>query len=225
VRSGSYIDYGFGGFIYQRNAQDFDGNAVTLVLPDEGDAFYLGDYAGIRVFQGRSGLEYVQGQAQLTIDFKDFNDGQRGAAFYVNNRRLYDINGNDITQAYVTALANNGGGTSGGGLFGDLTGDEGGTSAGLIFETDADGNVVLPRIRPEISPDNADSNGEIAGGIQEVARYDDGTNQTTAEGTYYAIMSGETVGEIVGVLVIEGSDPRVSGTTFQETGGFVVYRQ
>jgi hypothetical protein len=225
VRSGSYIDYGFGGFIYQRNADDFDGNSVKLVLPDEGDAFYLGDYAGIRVFQGRGGLEYVQGEAQMTVDFKDFNNGKRGVAFYVNDRRLYDINGNDITQAYVTALAENGGSGGGGGLFGDLSGDDGSTTASLIFDTDADGNVVLPRISPEITPDIADANGEIAGGIQEVAQYDDGTSQTTAEGTYYAIMSGETVGEIVGVLVIEGSDPRVSGTTFQETGGFVVYRQ
>jgi hypothetical protein len=227
VRSGSYIDYGFGSFIYQRNDKDFDGNSVSLVLPDEGDAYYLGDYAGIRVFQGRGGLEYVQGEAEITVDFKDFNDGNRGVALYVNNRRLFDINGNDVTEAYLVALASNGGGTSGGGLFGGLDNlDDGDPStATLIIERDANGNAVLPRIRPEISPDIADANGEIAGGIQEIARFDDGTNQSTATGTYYAIMSGETVGEIVGVLVIEGSDPRVSGTTFQETGGFVVYRQ
>lgn len=227
VRSGSYIDYGFGGFIYQRNSEDFDGNSVSLVLPDEGDAYYLGDYAGIRVFQGRSGLEYVQGQAEMLVDFKDFNDGNRGVALFVNDRRLFDISGNDVTEAYLTALATNGGGT-GGGLFGgldDLDDDDGSSSANLIVSRDADGNVVLPRIRPEITPEIADANGEIVGGIQEIATFDDGSSQSISEGTYYAIMSGQTVGEIVGVLVIEGDDPRVSGTRVQETGGFVVYRQ
>ena len=34
VRSGSYVDYGFGGFVYQRNGFDDDGNEVRLVLPD-----------------------------------------------------------------------------------------------------------------------------------------------------------------------------------------------
>lgn len=225
VRSGSYIDYGFGGFVYQRNSTDFDGNAVTLVLPNEGDAQYLGDYAGIRVFEGRSGLEYATGDAQLTIDFKDFNNGQRGVALYVRNRQIFDINGNNITQEYLTALDENGGGTGGGGLLDGFGDEEESTGAGLIQDIDGDGDRELPPIRPVISPTNADSNGEIAGNVFEVAEYDDGTNQNTAEGSYFAIMSGEDAGEIVGVLVIEGSDPRVSGTTFQETGGFVVYRQ
>lgn len=224
VRSGSYINYGFGGFIYQRNDKDFDGNSVKLVLPDEGDALYLGDYAGIRIFDGRGGLEYVQGDAQMYVDFKDFNDGQRGVALFVRNRRVFDINGNDITQAYLDALDAEGNG-GGGGLGGLLGGGEESTGASLIVSTDADGNPVLPVLRPFISPDDADANGEIVGEIQEIAEFDDNTTKTTAEGTYYAVMSGVQAGEIVGVLVIEGSDPRLSGSMFQETGGFIVYRQ
>ena len=225
VRSGSYLDYGFGGFIYQRNSTDFEGNDVTLVLPNEGDGLYLGDYAGIRIFQGRSGLEYVTGDAQLFVDFKDFNNGQRGVAFYVRNRQIFDINGNNVTEEYLTALDENGGGTGGGGLLDGFGDEEESTSAGLIKDIDGDGVNELPPIRPVISPTNADANGEIAGDVFEVSEFDDGTTQNTAEGSYYAIMSGEDAGEIVGVLVIEGTDPRVNGTTFQETGGFVVYRQ
>lgn len=226
VRSGSYVDFGFGGFVYQRNGVDDDGNQVRLVLPDEGDARYLGDYAGIRVFEGRGGLEYVAGQAEMLIDFKDFNNGQRGVAIFIDNRRLYDIEGNEVTTEYLTALSANGGGTGGGGLFGDMLDGEGGTSDGpsLVIDRDQDGNPVLPRIRPVISPDDADSNGEIAGELAEAALFDDGTRTTTGEGTYFAIMSGENAEEIVGVLVMTGEDPRVSGTTFQETGGFIVYR-
>jgi len=80
VRTGSYIDYGFGGFIYQRNQTDAAGNNMRLVLPTEGDAEYRGDYAGIVVFKGAQGLNYTSGSAQMIVDFKDFNDGQNGVA-------------------------------------------------------------------------------------------------------------------------------------------------
>lgn len=214
VRSGSYVDYGFGGFVYQRNGFDDDGNEVRLVLPDDGDARYTGDYAGIRVFTGRGGLEYVEGDAEMIVDFKDFNDGNRGVALFVSNRRLYDINGTEITRAYLDALGR-----------GDEADDSASTRS-LLLETDADGNPVLPRIRPVISPDDADSNGEIASEIFEIAEFDNGETLESGEGTYFAIISGEDAGEIVGVLVMTGNDPRFDdSTTYQETGGFIVYRQ
>lgn len=222
VRSGSYVDYGFGGFVYQRNGLDDDGNQVRLVLPSEGDARYLGDYAGIRVFDGRGGLEYVAGQAEMFVDFKDFNNGQRGVALFVNNRRLYDIEGNEVTTEYLAALSANG---SGGGSFGDLIDDDGGSDEiALVVDRDEEGNPVLPRIRPVISPDDADANGEISGEVAAAALFEDGTRTTTGEGTYYAIVSGDNAEEIVGVLVMTGDDPRFAGTSYQETGGFIVYR-
>jgi hypothetical protein len=213
LRSGSYVDFGFGGFVYQRNGFDDDGNAVTLVLPEDGDARYTGDYAGIRVFSGRGGLEYVDGDAEMFIDFKDFNDGNRGVALFVNNRRLYDINGTEVTGEYIDALAR-----------GDES-EDGTTTRSLVTDTDADGNPVLPRIRPVISPDDADANGEVAGEVFEIAEFDNGEVSESGEGTYYAIISGEGAGEVVGVLVMTGNDPRFAGGTYQETSGFIVYRQ
>ncbi|PWL35660.1 MAG: hypothetical protein DCO97_07750 [Marivita sp. XM-24bin2] len=212
VRSGSYVDYGFGGFVYQRNGFDDDGNEVSLVLPEDGDAIYTGDYAGIRVFRGAGGLEYVQGDAEMIVDFKDFNEGNRGVALFVRNRRLYDINGTEITRQYLDALGR-----------GDEAEDD---VRSLLTDTDADGNPVLPTIRPVISPDDADSNGEIAADVFELAVFDNGETIESGEGTYYAIMSGDGAEEIVGVLVMEGNDPRHdSDVTYQETGGFIVYRQ
>ena len=47
VRTGSYVGYGFGGFLYKRNGK--------VTLPTTGQASYAGDYAGIRDFEGTSG--------------------------------------------------------------------------------------------------------------------------------------------------------------------------
>lgn len=95
VRTGSYVNYGFGGFIYQRNG--------SVTLPTSGQAAFTGEYAGLRDFKGRGGLEYVRGDMTMEIDFEDFNAGDavRGA---VTNRRVYDIAGNDITASIMTAL-------------------------------------------------------------------------------------------------------------------------
>ncbi|SEN46711.1 hypothetical protein [Palleronia pelagia] len=206
VRTGGYLNYGFGGFVYQRNAEDAAGNPVTLDLPTEGDAEYAGDYAGVRIFDGKGGLEYVTGDASMLIDFKDFNDSQAGVLLRVRNRRLYDVNGNDITSAYLDALEAD--------------------NADLIrpSATDGSGNEVLASIGSRVNPNVADANGEI---VQEIfARYSetDGTSFEAGDGQYYAIMSGQNASEIVGVLVMEGADAR-SDATFQETGGFIVYRQ
>lgn len=90
---------------------------------------------------------------------------------------------------------------------------------------DAEGNPLLPGVNPVISPNSSDTNGEIVGDVQSIARFEDGTTETVGEGKYYAVMSGENAEEIVGVVAITGSDPRSPGVTYQETGGFIVYRQ
>jgi len=95
VRTGAYADYGFGGFMYQRR------QGVTL--PASGQAVFAGDYAGLRDFGARGGLEYVTGDMAMAIDFEDFNDGD-GVRGQVTNRRILDINGNDITASVTTAL-------------------------------------------------------------------------------------------------------------------------
>ena len=88
VRTGGYRDYGFGGFIYERNG------AVTL--PTTGQARFDGEYAGIRVFQGRGGLEFTTGDIAIDIDFRDFNanDAVNGL---VSNRLVFASDGTQIS--------------------------------------------------------------------------------------------------------------------------------
>ena len=95
VRTGAYVPYGFGGFVYQRNG--------SVTLPASGQATYAGDYAGIRDFNGAGGLEYTEGDMTINIDFNDFNEGA-AVAGQVTNRAIFDVNGNDITADVLTAL-------------------------------------------------------------------------------------------------------------------------
>lgn len=88
VRTGSYRDYGFGGFIYERNG--------GVDLPNKGQATYAGEYAGMRVFDGRGDLEYTRGDVLIDIDFEDFNAGS-GVKGLVFNREAFDIDGNPIS--------------------------------------------------------------------------------------------------------------------------------
>ncbi len=90
VRTGRYVDYGFGGFVFARNG--------SVTLPITGQAAYNGEYAGIRIFTNQTGLEFTEGDVFIGIDFEDFNDGNavQGQIF---NRVAYDINGNVLATA------------------------------------------------------------------------------------------------------------------------------
>ncbi|MEL0436345.1 hypothetical protein [Phycobacter sp. K97] len=100
VRTGAYADYGFGGFIYQRD------NAVTL--PSSGQAQYNGALAGVRDFNGSGGIEYTTADVQIAIDFDDFNPttGGRGDAVSgsLTNRTIYNTNGTDITNDVINRI-------------------------------------------------------------------------------------------------------------------------
>lgn len=87
VRTGGYVDYGFGGFIYERNG--------GVVLPTSGQATFSGDYAGVRVFTARGGLEYTTGDMTIDIDFEDFNanDAVKGV---VSDRAAFTSDGDPI---------------------------------------------------------------------------------------------------------------------------------
>lgn len=95
VRTGGYVGYGFGGFVYQR-----DGG---VSLPTTGQGTYSGEYAGIRDFDGAGGLEYTTADITLSVDFEDFNDGA-GVSGLVLNRRIFDLAGNDLTQDVISAI-------------------------------------------------------------------------------------------------------------------------
>jgi hypothetical protein len=88
VRTGGYVGYGFGGFVYQR--------VGDVTLPDSGQATFNGDYSGIRVFENRVGLEYTTGDMSVEIDFEDFNanDAVKGR---LTNRIAINGAGNEIT--------------------------------------------------------------------------------------------------------------------------------
>jgi len=87
VRTGGYINEGFGGWVITRSG--------GVTIPTTGQATFSGDYGGFRVYENASGLDLVQGQMALDIDFEDFNanDGIKGR---VTNRQLFDGNGNFI---------------------------------------------------------------------------------------------------------------------------------
>ncbi len=100
VRTGAYVQYGFGGFVYQR-----DGG---VVLPSTGQALYTGRAQGIRDHNGGGGLQYTNANMSIAIDFDDFNDvsGQRGDGVrgFISDRKIFDSAGNDITDTVVANI-------------------------------------------------------------------------------------------------------------------------
>lgn len=188
VRTGAYVGYGFGGFTYQRNG------AVTL--PNTGQATFAGDYAGLRDFEGTGGIEYTRGTMTIDIDFEDFNDGNavKGA---VTNRRLYDVNGAEITASYIAAL----------------NAKEGTTA------------TELPVLRFVVGPGVMDANGEITGQINSFIAPTGKALEEFETGKYYAVLSGTNPDEVAGIIVVESEDARFDGSvTARETGGFILYR-
>jgi hypothetical protein len=187
VRTGGYVDYGFGGFVYQRNA--------GVVLPTSGQASYVGNYAGLRDFQGRGGLEYSVGRMTMDIDFEDFNDGDavKGEIF---NRSIFDLEGNDVTSDVLDALAQ---------------------ANNRPFS-------ALPTLRFVIGPGVLTENGEINGQLESFFQDATGVLQPFESGNYYAVIGGDNAQEVVGVIVVEGDDPRFDGVTVRETGGFALTR-
>ncbi len=192
VRTGSYVEYGFGGFIYQRN------NGVTL--PTTGQALYTGTTAGLRDFDQAGGLQYTTGEMQLAIDFEDFNpttgargDGVRGVVF---DRRVYDINGVDITQSVIDGINTEG-------------------NAGL---------TEIPVVRWVVSDAAMDDNGEIVGEVFSTFTDLEGNEVSFEDGNYYAVVSGDNAEEVVGVVVLESTIGSGTGVTARETSGFIVER-
>lgn len=100
VRTGAYVDYGFGGFVYERNGR--------VVLPTTGQAVFTGKGAGLRDFQGGGGLEYTTSDVEIAVDFDDFNDSTgryEGAVDgTLRNRRIFDLSGQDITNDVLARI-------------------------------------------------------------------------------------------------------------------------
>jgi hypothetical protein len=200
VRTGAYLNYGFGGFIYQRNG--------NVILPAEGQATYSGAYAGLRDFSGRGGLEYVTGQATVDIDFSGFRGNctppecDNAVRARISDRRIFLPDGTDITRDYLDAL---------------------GVANNATYQN-------MPVLTFLIGDGVADLNGEITGSVLSASGDRGVPLITNApEGTYYAIMAGDHTslpgGEIVGIIVTETDDPRQPNIVERETGGFIAVRQ
>ncbi|MCV2878786.1 hypothetical protein OE699_07960 [Sedimentimonas flavescens] len=190
VRAGSYVDYGFGGFVYSRNG------SVQINIPTDGQAHYAGDYMALRDFKGLDALEYATGKMSVDIDFGDFNNGDAVKGL-VYDRAIFDIDGNDITADVVAALNLKNGGTV----------------------------TALPTLNFAIEGGTIDSNGEMSGSLGSFV-LKSGTGLVPLEsGNYYAVLSGDNMEEIVGVIVVSGDDPRYDGVTVRETGGFILTRE
>jgi hypothetical protein len=192
VRTGDYANYGFGGFVYERNG--------TVTLPVTGQAFYSGQGAGLRDYEGRGGLDYTSGDVQIAIDFDDFNmeTGRYEGAVegFLFNRRIYDLNGVEITDDVLARI----------------NAEEG---ASL---------TAIPTVVFTISTNALDSNGEIVGETVSQLLNDNGEAIEFETGQYYGIISGDNAEELVGVIVTETTrDP--SATSARDTTGFTIYRE
>lgn len=190
VRTGAYTGYGFGGFMYERNG--------GVVLPSSGQAAFRGDYAGVRDFNGQGGVEYTTGDMALDIDFNDFNAGD-AVKGTITNRQIFDVDGNNLTSAYVTEINTDNASANG---WVDLP-------AG-----------VLPTLTLTVGADTLNDAGELTNGI---------TSSQAAvlleSGNYYAVLAGEGSDmEVTGIVVIESIDPGNDNVTIRETGGFILYR-
>ena len=195
VRTGAYIEYGYGGYLYQR-----DGD---VTLPTSGQGVFTGtdNYGGLRDFDGRGGLEYVKGDMRVEIDFDDFNDGA-GVRGNVTNRQVYNID--DITNVQTLAEPDPG----------NVTQD--------ILDAMGGGATELPILKFKIGPGVMDANGELQG---EIFSASSDASTTLESGNYYAILSGDDATTITGIVVVTGSDPRYTGITYRETAGFFAVRQ
>jgi hypothetical protein len=202
VRTGSYANYGFGGFVYERNGR--------VTLPTTGQATYSGDYAGLRDFTGRGGLEYVSGTMTMAVDFRDFNEGQ-GVTGTVSGRTIFDMDGADITDQVIAALNDE--------L--DLEPDP---VTGDTVDTELE---ALPVLNFAVGPGVLKASGELDGTVG--SRYIKSGGATPFEtGTFYAVMADTataTSQEVVGIIRVTATDLRYDGVTVRETGGFILYHQ
>lgn len=190
VRTGDYVNYGFGGYMLERNG------SVTLPQGGNQQYVYTGKTAGIRDFDGTSGLEYTTGDMQMTIDFNAFNNGdfsnRNAVSGTVSNRKIYDINGNDITSSVIAAINS-----------------KYSTSLTSLLPVNF---VIAPNVMDSAGQISGDLNNSVAGDVFEA-------------GKYYVILSGKKADKAVGIFVVSSDDPRFDNVTVRETGGFILVKQ
>ena len=173
VRTGAYVPYGFGGFIFNR----VGGVGLPVLEPGSNQAKYTGTYAGLRDFDGKGGLQVTSGNMEMAIDFNDFNPEESGLNLasgvtgFIDNRKVFDLNGNDITAQVVTEIN---------------------AAKGTSLPTD-----FLPSLQLFTGPGFMDANGETEGYVDNFL-----DNKEFETGKYYAVLSGDKADEVVGIIVV-----------------------
>lgn len=197
VRTGAYVPYGFGGFIYSRTG--------GVTLPKDGFANYTGTYSALRDANGvpseEGKLSYVTGDMTVNIDFNDFNADESGiragaVSGEVRNRRIFDLDGNEITDQVIAAI-------------------------NADHNLDTNPISELPVLVFSVGPGALDSNGEMEGPLTSNVPNRNGTADKFEDGKYYAVISGKNADEIVGVIVVTS---KINSVTLRETGGFILTR-
>lgn len=193
VRTGDFINYGFGGYVYERNG--------SVTLPTSGQANFSGNYAGLIDYNGAGGLNYTTGTMAMQIQFDAFNTSQTGAAANavsgtVTDRKIYDINGNEVTSTVLAALS----------------------AQQQVTITE------LPTLVFTVQPGVMTSNGEIAGSVSSTVAGTSGPT-VYETGSYYAVLAGTNATEVAGIIVVTSASPGATGVTARETGGFIALRQ
>lgn len=197
VRTGAYVGYGFGGFIYQRNG--------SVTLPTTGQATYTGEYAGLRDFNGAGGLEYARGTMTVDIDFDAFT-AQTGAARAgvkgsVVNREIYNAAGQNITRDILDALE---------------------AEHGLQYSALP---AIIFEIGPDVMDSNGEIVGKVSNSLPTSTgsiAFETGSYYAILSGD----VTQGGADNIVGIIVTESTaDERFNGSvTVRETGGFVLGR-
>ncbi len=197
VRTGAYIAYGFGGFIYQRNG--------GVTLPTAGQASYSGPYAGLRGFVGKCGIEYSTADMAIDIDFDAFTakSGAEQAAVRgrLTNREIYDVNGNNITRDILDALE--------------------AEYAGMTYNSLP---TVVFEVGPSVMDANGEIVGNVGNSLNTpngAITFEEGKYYALISGD----ATQGNASNIVGVLVFETTqDQRFENVTVHETGGFILGR-
>lgn len=99
----NWIEYGYGGANINRDR--------SFSLPRSGEYVYIGEYAAVRTFDDRGGLELVSGDVRIILDVNDFDpvDGIQGALTgTVYNRSISGVNGerpNRLSPLYLAVTS------------------------------------------------------------------------------------------------------------------------
>jgi hypothetical protein len=97
----------------------------SVVIPAGGSANYTGEYAGIRNFDNQGGVELVDGEVLINVDFEDLNVGDAVQGF-ITGRTVFDPETGTTITTLPTLVLNTGSITDAGEINGTATSTDAG---------------------------------------------------------------------------------------------------